>query len=219
MHLPHELFGIVWLWVASLVGSLIETAHVKFTNQTFWIKAQSGKRSQHQVTDRSTDWRWCVSLMEESMTCPFYPLAPKSSPSWACFLIKAYIDRQFRVTHGSFGREGHLCLLSSKLGAYKKKVYTFFFIKQNVFCRPHFKMKLKQTWGLAAEFNKWGPWCGVPPGRMAEQSWPFAQRFISVSLDKPAGRYIAGTQIPACGGENKAWWSCPISPSMERQED
>lgn len=36
------------------------------------------------------------------------------------------------------------------------------------------------------------------PDRMAEQSRPFAQRFISVSLDKPIGRHIAGTQISAC---------------------
>lgn len=56
------------------------------------------------------------------------------------------------------------------------------------------------------------------PNRMAKQSWPRAQRFISVSLDKPTGCHVTDTPIPARGGQYKAWWSCPISPSMERQE-
>lgn len=42
------------------------------------------------------------------------------------------------------------------------------------------------------------------PNRMAKQRWPFAQRFISVSLDKPTGCHVTGTQIPAQGGEHKA---------------
>lgn len=65
----------------------------------------------------------------------------------------------------------------------------------------------------------------APLSRTAEQAQPSAGRFISVSLDKPAGHHGAGTHILFLGKKKKrrrqkkkrkypAWWSCPVLPRL-----
>lgn len=57
----------------------------------------------------------------------------------------------------------------------------------------------------------------APLSRTAEQAQPSAGRFISVSLDKPAGHHSVGTHILLLDPKKKsAWWSCPVLPPLEK---